>query len=97
MDKEAIEAIKQRKFALVLMDLQMPEMDGFEACKEIRELDEQSNALPILAMTANVSQQDRDRCKRVGMDDFIAKPVNRRTMLDMIDNWMGKQHDVFDA
>ncbi|MDD1783369.1 response regulator [Enterovibrio sp. ZSDZ35] len=94
---EAIDAIKQTKFALVLMDLQMPEMDGFEACKEIRELDEQSKTLPILAMTANVSQQDRDRCKRVGMDDFIAKPVNRRTMLDIIDNWMGKQHEIFDA
>ncbi|WP_232312650.1 response regulator [Enterovibrio coralii] len=95
--KEALDLVQQKQFALVLMDLQMPEMDGFEACKEIRELNDQSNALPILAMTANVSQQDRDRCKRVGMDDFIAKPVNRRTMLDMIDNWMGKKHEVFDA
>ncbi|USH05109.1 response regulator [Grimontia kaedaensis] len=95
--KEAIDAVEKDEFALVLMDLQMPEMDGFTACETIRTLNEQGRTLPILAMTANVSEKDKAKCKEVGMDDFLAKPVNKRTMIDVIENWTGKKHISFDA
>ncbi|CZF81161.1 Autoinducer 2 sensor kinase/phosphatase LuxQ [Grimontia celer] len=95
--KEAINAVEKDEFALVLMDLQMPEMDGFTACETIRTLNEQGRTLPILAMTANVSEKDKAKCKEVGMDDFLAKPVNKRTMIDVIENWTGKKHISFDA
>ncbi|PNQ59795.1 hybrid sensor histidine kinase/response regulator, partial [Vibrio agarivorans] len=89
---EAIAAIKNNLFDLILMDLQMPEMDGFSACEAIRELNEHGRSLPILAMTANVSFEDRKKCHDVGMDDFLAKPANKQTMLDTIKNWLGKKH-----
>jgi CheY-like chemotaxis protein len=75
---EALAALKKEAFDLVLMDCQMPVMDGFEATKRIRNpstgaLDPQ---IPIIAMTANVLQSDRDACLSAGMDDYLAKPVN---------------------
>ncbi|EOD78799.1 sensor histidine kinase/response regulator [Grimontia indica] len=95
--KEAISAIEKEEFALVLMDLQMPEMDGFTACETIRALNEHGRTLPILAMTANVTEKDREKCKEVGMDDFLAKPVNKRKMIDVIESWTGKKHISFNA
>ncbi|PCS21869.1 response regulator [Candidatus Enterovibrio escicola] len=89
---EAIAAIKSDHFELILMDLQMPGMDGFEACDVIRHLNEHGKTLPILAMTANVSEQDREKCKKLGMDDFIAKPVSKKHLIDVISNWVGKTH-----
>ncbi|MGF1866532.1 response regulator [Enterovibrio norvegicus] len=95
--REAIEAISKEQYEMVLMDLQMPEMDGFEACEVIRTLNEHGRTLPILAMTANVSDQDKEKCKRVGMDDFLAKPVSKKRMIDVILNWSGRKHLAFDA
>ncbi|AUI86109.1 hybrid sensor histidine kinase/response regulator [Vibrio azureus] len=88
---EAIAAMKRNPFHLILMDLQMPEMDGFSACEAIRDLNEHGRTLPILAMTANVSFEDRQKCHEVGMDDFLAKPANKQTMLDAITSWLGKK------
>lgn len=75
----ALEAIKKSEYSIVFMDLQMPEMDGLTATKEIIEL-LGSNRPIIVAMTANVSIQDRDNCNAVGMDDFIAKPIDIREL-----------------
>ncbi|WP_394208977.1 response regulator [Enterovibrio calviensis] len=95
--KEAIKAIENAHYEIILMDLQMPEMDGFTACEAIRDLNEQGRTTPILAMTANVSAQDRNKCRQVGMDDFLAKPVNKQTMIDVITNWTGRKHISFKA
>ncbi|ATF08652.1 response regulator [Candidatus Enterovibrio altilux] len=95
--REAIEAIMLDHYTIILMDLQMPEMDGFEACKAIRTLNEHGRALPILAMTANVSDQDKEKCRRVGMDDFLPKPVSKKCMINVILKWAGKKHLAFDA
>jgi PAS domain S-box-containing protein len=70
----AVAMVESRPYDLVLMDMQMPVMDGLDATREIRK-NARLRALPILAMTANAMQADRDRCSAAGMDDFIAKPI----------------------
>jgi signal transduction histidine kinase/ActR/RegA family two-component response regulator len=75
---EAVEAWKRNKYGLILMDCHMPEMDGYEATRKIRELEAEQN-LPrarIIALTASVRNEDRDLCLDAGMDDFISKPVD---------------------
>ncbi|MBT8133712.1 MAG: response regulator, partial [Gammaproteobacteria bacterium] len=74
-----------------LMDCQMPEMDGFDATREIRKLDIRAlydEHLPIVAMTANVMSGDRERCLEVGMDDYIGKPVQRDHLETVLHKWL---------
>ena len=87
------------KFDLIFMDVQMPEMDGIEATKEIRKLEgEISNKedleirIPIVAMTANAMTGDREKCLEVGMDDYLAKPVKREVIFEMIKKWRHHEH-----
>ncbi|KKM70287.1 hypothetical protein LCGC14_1442260 [marine sediment metagenome] len=82
----AIEALSQRHYDLVLMDCQMPVMDGFETTRQIRQNPEWRD-LPIIAVTANVMQGDRDNCLACGMNDYITKPYNRRQLNDAILRW----------
>jgi PAS domain S-box-containing protein len=84
---EAVEWVKGETFDAVLMDLHMPIMDGFEAARRIRELP-QGKALPIIAMTAAVLQEDRDRCAAAGMVDFIAKPIDHDDMTKALLKWV---------
>jgi len=77
--REAIEAWQREKYGVILMDCQMPEMDGYEAARKIRELEIEQNLPPaqIIAMTAHAMQGARDLCLAAGMDDYITKPVDR--------------------
>ena len=75
---EAIELVEKNNYALVLMDLSMPKMDGAQACKVIRAKGEKYTSLPIWAMTANVGKGDIQHCLDAGMNDFIEKPINRK-------------------
>jgi two-component system sensor histidine kinase/response regulator len=74
---EAIDLLKQQTFDLVLMDVQMPEMDGISATKRIREYEKSTHGhIPIIAMTAHVMKEDRARCLAAGMDGYVTKPIN---------------------
>jgi len=88
--KEAIDALRRAPYDLVLMDCQMPEMDGFEAAISIRQ--EDSGVLkphiPIIAMTANTMKGDRERCIEARMDDYLAKPVQSGELERMLDRWL---------
>ncbi len=81
---EAVQAVHQRHFDVILMDMQMPEMDGLEATRRIRQLGALGRAVPIIAMTANAMQEDRRRCLEAGMNDFVAKPIDSSELLRKI-------------
>jgi CheY-like chemotaxis protein/HPt (histidine-containing phosphotransfer) domain-containing protein len=84
----AVAAVAGGNFALVLMDCQMPEMDGFAATAAIRSAEAKSRHLPIIAMTANAMQGDRDRCLAAGMDDYLAKPIDITLLAEMLAQWL---------
>jgi CheY-like chemotaxis protein len=86
--REAIDALGGSSYSLVFMDCQMPEMDGFEACREIRKLDGGAR-IPIIAITANAMKGDRERCLAAGMDDYVSKPFKQEDLRVVIERWLG--------
>jgi CheY-like chemotaxis protein len=83
--QEALDALATVSYALVLMDCQMPLMDGFEATRRIRQAEQSSGGhIQIVAMTANAMQGDRERCLEAGMDDYLAKPIRRELLAAML-------------
>ncbi|MBU1240311.1 response regulator, partial [Myxococcota bacterium] len=91
--KEALTALKSMPYDLVLMDCQMPVMDGFEATKNLRAdpLFRENQGIPVIAMTANAMQGDRERCIAAGMNDYIPKPVTPKTLIAMLDSWLSER------
>jgi signal transduction histidine kinase/ActR/RegA family two-component response regulator len=87
--KAAVEKVKSDSYDLVLMDIQMPEMNGLDATKAVREAG--FRELPIIAMTASAFAKDRKMCLEAGMNDFIAKPLKQAELLDIISKWMDKR------
>ena len=85
--KEAVEMIANIAYDLVLMDVQMPEMDGFAATREVRRSGGRHAAVPIVAMTANAMQGDREKCLEAGMNDYLSKPVHRDDLLRVLRSW----------
>jgi signal transduction histidine kinase/DNA-binding response OmpR family regulator len=88
--REAVSAVLERPYNLVLMDCQMPELDGFEATSEIRAAEKNTGHIPVIALTASAMEDDRRRCREAGMDDFISKPINRSELKSAIERWMNK-------
>ena len=85
--KEALEALESDIFDLILMDVQMPKMDGLEATAAIREKEKKTGAhIPIIAMTAHAMIGDRDHCIEAGMDDYISKPLKADRLLNLIEH-----------
>jgi len=91
--KEAIDLLQKEHFDCVLMDLQMPVLDGFGATRLIRA-NPALAGIPVIAMTANASEEDREQCLAAGMDDFIGKPFNPYTFYAVIAKWLAQQATV---
>jgi CheY-like chemotaxis protein/HPt (histidine-containing phosphotransfer) domain-containing protein len=87
---EAIKALELIPYDLVLMDVQMPVMDGFEATRIIRLPDSSvlDHAVPVLAMTAHAMQGDRERCLAAGMNDYVAKPIDPHALIAALERWL---------
>jgi PAS domain S-box-containing protein len=87
--KEVLEALKKKRYDLILMDVQMPEMDGFEATAAIRKMEPEGERIPIIAMTAHAMKGDEERCLQAGMDDYISKPIKPAVLFEKINKWGG--------
>lgn len=86
--RQALEALEARPFSLVLMDLEMPEMDGFEAVRLIRgNPSERVAATPVIAMTAHALDEDKQRCLAAGMNDYISKPIEVQRVIEVVETW----------
>jgi len=87
---EAVEAVRQGSFDMVFMDVQMPQMGGFEATAEIRKIEQSRGGhMPITAMTAHAMKGDRENCLEAGMDDYISKPISVQRVREVIEGFFG--------
>ncbi|KAH7325451.1 hypothetical protein B0J17DRAFT_681417 [Rhizoctonia solani] len=87
--KEVLAALERRTYDLILMDCQMPEMDGYEATRCIRQLESvEVRSVPIIAMTASAIRGDKEKCLNVGMSDYLSKPVKRQALEAMLVRWL---------
>jgi len=85
---QAVSAMEQRHYGLVLMDISMPEMDGFDATRAIRALRGERGRAPIIAMTAGAFTEDRQRCLDAGMNDYLSKPIVRAKLITVVKQWL---------
>jgi CheY-like chemotaxis protein/HPt (histidine-containing phosphotransfer) domain-containing protein len=85
--RQAVEAVNRGGFAAVLMDCRMPVMDGYEATTALRRA---GSTVPIIALTANASEQERERCLALGMDDYLTKPLDERRLRETLERWAGQ-------
>ncbi|MCX6751643.1 MAG: response regulator [Candidatus Nomurabacteria bacterium] len=88
--KEAIELVESQKFSLILMNIQMPIMDGLKATKKIREILGYEN-IPIIAVTALAMSGDRKKCLEAGATDYLPKPIDSKEFLDMVNFYINKE------
>lgn len=91
---QALNALKKNDYHLVLMDVQMPEMDGFTATHEIRKMGGKFESIPVIAITANALAGDREKCLDAGMNDFIPKPIEPKELITKIKQWLDHEIEV---
>jgi two-component system, sensor histidine kinase and response regulator len=86
--REAVEAVGRTRYDAILMDVQMPGMDGCDAARSIRRIEPAGDPIPIIAMTAGAMEGDRQKCLDAGMNDFIAKPIQPRALFSRLEKWL---------
>ena len=90
--RQALSAVQGEQFDLLLLDVHMPELDGFQVADKLREHERQSGGhLPVIALTARSRKEDREQCLAAGMDDFLAKPIQSENLWAAIDRLVGEQ------
>jgi two-component system, sensor histidine kinase and response regulator len=94
--QEAVDAVAQMNYDIILMDCQMPEMDGYDATKAIRkqEITLARRPIIIIAMTANAMKGDEEKCLSVGMNDYLSKPINRQKLGEMLEKWLPENKKI---
>jgi len=93
--RQAVEAVARVDYDAVLMDCQMPEMDGYQAAAAIRAAESgQSRRVPIIALTASAMESDRERCMAAGMDDYLTKPIKPSELADVLGRWIPRRHQA---
>jgi CheY-like chemotaxis protein len=85
--REAVDAVRGKRFDVVLMDVRMPVLGGLDATAEIRRLPPPACAVPVIAITGNAMQSDAELCRAAGMNDYIIKPIDRATLMDRVTRW----------
>jgi CheY-like chemotaxis protein len=85
---QAVEQVKKGVYCMVMMDVQMPEMDGYDATREIRKWEGNDHHIPIIAMTAGAMKGDRERCLEAGMDDYVSKPLKPELLFATMSRWL---------
>jgi two-component system, sensor histidine kinase and response regulator len=88
--KEAIKAAQKNRYGAILMDCLMPQIDGLEATRRIRAMENPGERTPVIALTANVLETERDKCLQAGMDDYLPKPINPSELAEKLSNWLSK-------
>jgi CheY-like chemotaxis protein len=88
--REALEAVSRKHYDLILMDLQMPDINGLEAAAQIREMDGYRQ-VPILALTASCSDQVREQCRAIGMKAFLSKPIDANELWSAVSRYLGRE------
>ncbi len=93
---KTMKELEEDSYDLVLMDIQMPEMDGLEAARQIRKIESESDRkrIPIIAMTAHAMKEDRDKCLSAGMDDYVSKPIDPKKLLEALERCLPKEKPV---
>ena len=89
--KIAVDMVEKNQYDVILMDVQMPEMNGYEATQAIRNLDDEKSTIPIIAMTANDIQQEIDKCFDSGMDAYVPKPFDSKDLVNKIRRLLAKK------
>jgi CheY-like chemotaxis protein len=89
--QEALDQLQKQTFDLILMDCEMPIMDGYEASRKIRSMQSRDERTPIVALTADAFDENRKKCKEAGMDGFLSKPIMQNVLLDVAQQWIKSQ------
>lgn len=86
--KEALNMVQNKEYRAILMDVQMPEMDGFAATRAIRNLEDARKNIPVIAITAHALRGDREKCLEAGMNDYVTKPIQANQLAKVLDSWI---------